>query len=51
MTMMTIGVCVAVVVVTVRVVAWGREMLSRGPLDLTPMSARWLAAIKEEPRA
>ncbi len=48
MTMLTIALGFGVVVGVVRAVAWVHDVLSRSPLDLDPMSPRWLATIRNE---
>ncbi len=50
MTMVTIAAGFGVVIGVVRAVAWIHDLLSRSPLDLDPMSPRWLATLRNERR-
>ncbi len=46
--MLTIALGFGVVIGLARAVTWLHDVLSRGPLDLDPMSPSWLATIKSE---
>ena len=48
MTMLTIAAGLGAIVGVARLVAWLHEVVSRSPLDLTPMSPRWLASIRHD---